>query len=110
MLSTATGAMEELTGLGPLDLMIQGEVWSAVHRLWSLGYWSYLHLSRGHTSILVWLQKSDHIFNMGVGVMRPTFNLEPKYRVTMLTREEWIRGPGTPPVVKGLSGSHMGPG
>jgi hypothetical protein len=38
---------------------------------------------------------------MGVGVMRPTFNLEPKYRVTMLTREEWIRGPGTP-VVKGL--------
>jgi hypothetical protein len=34
--------------------------------------------------------------------VRPTFNLEPKYRVTMLTREEWIRGPGTPPVVKGL--------
>jgi hypothetical protein len=34
--------------------------------------------------------------------MKPVFNLEPKYRVTMLTREEWIRGPGTPPVVKGL--------
>jgi len=29
-------------------------------------------------------------------------NLEPKYRVTMLTREEWTRSPGTPPVVKGL--------
>ena len=27
---------------------------------------------------------------------------ELKYRVTMLTREEWTRGPGTPPVVKGL--------
>ena len=31
--------------------------------------------------------------------MKPVFNLEPKYRVTMLTREEWTRGPGTP---KGL--------
>jgi ribonuclease HI len=34
--------------------------------------------------------------------MKPVFNLEPKYRVTILTREEWTRGPGTPPVVKGL--------
>jgi hypothetical protein len=34
--------------------------------------------------------------------MRPAFNLEPKYRVTMLTREEWTRGPGTPPIVKWL--------
>jgi len=34
--------------------------------------------------------------------MKPVFNLEPKYRVTMLTREEWTRGPGTPPAVKGL--------
>ena len=33
--------------------------------------------------------------------MKAVFNLEPKYRVTMLTREEWTRGPGTP-VVKGL--------
>jgi hypothetical protein len=39
---------------------------------------------------------------MGVDVMKPVFNLELKYRVTMLTREEWTRGPGTPPVVKGL--------
>jgi hypothetical protein len=43
--------------------------------------------------------------------MRPAFNLEPKYRVTMLTREEWTRGPGTPPVIKGLlwftDGSNM---
>jgi hypothetical protein len=50
----------------------------------------------------MWLQRSDPIFNMGVGVMRPTFNLEAKYRVTTLTREEWIRGPGTPSVVKVL--------
>jgi len=34
--------------------------------------------------------------------MKPVLNLEPKYRVTVLTREEWTRGPGTPPVVKGL--------
>jgi len=34
--------------------------------------------------------------------MKPVFNLEPKYRVTMLTREEWTRGHGTPPKVKGL--------
>jgi hypothetical protein len=48
------------------------------------------------------LQRSDPIFNMEVNVMRPSFNLEPKYRVTMWTRKEWTRGPGTPPVVKGL--------
>jgi hypothetical protein len=47
-------------------------------------------------------QQSDPILNMGVEVMRPPFNLEPKYRVIMLTREEGTRGPGTPPVVKGL--------
>ena len=34
--------------------------------------------------------------------MKPVFNLEPKYRITMLIREEWTRGPGTPPAVKGL--------
>ena len=27
--------------------------------------------------------------------MSPPFNFEPNYRDTMLTREEWIRGPGT---------------
>jgi hypothetical protein len=48
------------------------------------------------------LQQSDPILNMGVDVMRPAFNLKLKYRVTMLTREEGTRGPGTPPVVKGL--------
>jgi len=39
---------------------------------------------------------------MAVDVVGPTFNSEPKYRVTMLTREEWTRGTGTPNVVKGL--------
>jgi hypothetical protein len=34
--------------------------------------------------------------------MRLTYNSEPKYRVVMLTREEWTKGPGSPPVVKGL--------
>ena len=46
-----------------------------------------------HSSILKWLQKSDPM----IDVMRPVFNLEPKYRVTILTREEWTRRPGTPP-------------
>jgi hypothetical protein len=39
---------------------------------------------------------------MGVDAMRPTFNFEPKYRVTMLTREDWTKGTGTHSVVKGL--------
>jgi hypothetical protein len=48
------------------------------------------------------LDRSDSIFNMGIDFMRPALNLDHKYRVTMLTRQEWTRGPGTPPVVKGL--------
>ena len=48
------------------------------------------------------LQQSDPIFNRGVDVMRPAFNLEPKYRVTMLTREDWTKATGIPPAVKGL--------
>jgi hypothetical protein len=48
---------------------------------------------------------------MGGDAMRPAFNFEPKYRVTMLTREEWTKGAGTPPVVKGpvwfTDGSNM---
>jgi len=50
----------------------------------------------------MWLKRSDPKFNMGVDVVRLTFNLEPHYRVTMLTREERTRGPGTPPVVRGF--------
>ena len=34
--------------------------------------------------------------------MRPAFNLEPKYRVTMLTREDWTSGSGPSPEIKGL--------
>jgi hypothetical protein len=98
---TPTGAMEALTSLFPLDLVIH-EARSAVHRLWSLGYCSYLQYYRGRSSILMSLQRSGPIFNMGVRVSRPVFNLEPKYRVIMLTGEEWTRRPGTPPVVKVL--------
>jgi hypothetical protein len=39
---------------------------------------------------------------MRVDVMMPVFNLEPKYRVTMPTREDWTNGTGVPPAVKGL--------
>ena len=100
--TTPTGAMEVLVGLPPLDLMIQGEARSAAHHLWSLGYWSYLHPQQGHSCIMTRLQKTDPIFNMRVDIMKPVFNLEPKYRVTMLTSEDWTRGPRTPPMVKGL--------
>jgi ribonuclease HI len=31
---------------------------------------------------------------MRVDFLRPVFNLEPRYRVTMLTREEWASCPG----------------
>jgi hypothetical protein len=34
--------------------------------------------------------------------MRLIYNLEPKYRITMLAREERTRKPGTLPLVKGL--------
>jgi len=94
--------MEVLVGLPPLDLVIQGEARSAAHRLWSLGCWSYLHPQQGHSCILTRLQKSDPIFNMRVDIMKLVFNLEPKYRVTMLAREEWTGGSGTTPMVKGL--------
>ena len=98
---TITGALEALSGLPPLDLVIQGEARSAAHRLWSLGCCSYLHTSWGHSSILMRLQRSHPLFNIGVDIMKPTFNLERKYRITMLTGEEWTRGSATP-VVKGL--------
>jgi hypothetical protein len=38
---------------------------------------------------------------MRVDVMRPAYNFEPKYRVEPLSREDWITGTGTPPIVKG---------
>jgi len=100
--TTPTGSMEALTGLPPLDVVIQGEASSAAHRLWSLGCWSFLHPFQGHRCKLTRLQNSDPRFHMGVDVMKAVFSLEPKYRVAKLTREKWTRGPGTPPAVKGL--------
>ena len=47
------------------------------HHLWSLGCWSYLHPSRGHSCIMTQLQKFDPIYNMGVNVMRPILILNP---------------------------------
>jgi hypothetical protein len=64
MHTTPTGAMEALTGLPPLELVIQGEARSAVYHLWSLGCWSYLQSTQGHSRILMWLQRFDPVFNM----------------------------------------------
>ena len=103
------GVMEALTGFTPLELVIQLEAWSAAHHLWSLGCWSYLHPTQEHSNILMQLERFDPIFNMGFNIMRPGFNIEHKYKVTMFSREEKTREPGTPPVVKGLSGLQMVP-
>jgi hypothetical protein len=48
------------------------------------------------------LQQSDPLFNKEVDVMRPAFNLEPNYRVTILKREDWTKATSTPPAVNGL--------
>jgi hypothetical protein len=100
--TTPTCAMEALICLHSLELMVQCEARLAAHHLWCLGCWSFLLLDRGHSNILKRLQHSDPVFNMTVTVMRPVFNLEPKYRVTMLTREDWTTVLGASPEVKGL--------
>jgi hypothetical protein len=107
---TTTNAMEALVGLPPLDLVMQGEARASTHRLWSLGSWSYLHSNSGHSTILARLHQSDPIFNMRADVMRPAYNFEPKYRVELLSRKDWTIGTGTPPLLRGMSGSQMGPG
>jgi hypothetical protein len=55
------------------------------------------------------LQQSDPIFNMGVDIMRPAFNFEPKYRVIMLTREDWTKELALLLQSRGSSGLQMGP-
>jgi hypothetical protein len=55
------------------------------------------------------LQQSDPICNVELDVMRPAFNPVPKYRVNMLTREDWTKGTGAPPAVKGLIWFTEGP-
>jgi hypothetical protein len=50
----------------------------------------------------MWLLNFDPILSMEIYVIMPVLNLKPNYWVTMLPREEWTRGPGTPPVVKWL--------
>jgi ribonuclease HI len=40
---------------------------------------------------------------MEVDATRLTFNFEPKYRVTISQKEDWTKGPGASPEVKGLA-------
>jgi ribonuclease HI len=102
MRTTPTGAMEALLCLPLLELVVLSEASSAAHRLWSLGCLSYLHPKKGHSSVLTRLQQLVPIFSMGVDATRPTFNFEPRYRVTISHREDWTKGPAAPPEVKGL--------
>jgi len=69
------GAIEALTGFSALELVIQCEAKSAAHRFWSLGFCSYLHRSRRHSGILMRLERSDPVFNMGFDVMRTAFKV-----------------------------------
>ena len=48
--TTPTSAVEALICLPPLELVVLSEVRSAVHRLWILGCWFYLHPSTGQSS------------------------------------------------------------
>ena len=34
--------------------------------------------------------------------MRPAYNYEPQYRITLLTGEDWTKATGAPPALKGL--------
>jgi hypothetical protein len=102
MRTTPTSAMEVLTCRPPLYLAVQGKAKSDVDRPWSLGCSPYLHPNRGHSPILMWLQKLYPIFSMGNNILRPAYKFDPQYKVTMLTTEEWTKVPGSPPVVKGL--------
>jgi hypothetical protein len=63
-METPTGAMEALTGLPTLDLVIQGEERSAV--CWSLESATRVihHTSQGHSSRMMRLQRSDPIFDV----------------------------------------------
>ena len=65
MRTAPTNAVEALICLSPMDLVVLSDARSAAHRLWILGCWSYLHPSRGHSSILMRLQQSNPIFNVG---------------------------------------------
>jgi hypothetical protein len=99
--TTPSGCMEALTGLPLLDLVIQVKARSAVHHLWILGCWSYLHPNHGHSSILTRLQKSDPTLAWGSKLRGQLSILNPNMGL-LCWREEWTRGPGTPPIVKGV--------
>ena len=47
----------------------------------------------------MWLQQSDRIQYEG-GCDETCINFEPMYKVTLLAREDWTTGTGTPHIVK----------
>jgi hypothetical protein len=98
MCTTPTNAVEALVCLSPLELVVQCEVRATAHnpRVWEAGL-TFIPIE---AIPAYWSGFNSHV--MGVDVMRPAYNFEPKYRVTMLTRKDWTKGTGTPPVVKGL--------
>jgi hypothetical protein len=55
----------------------------------------------------MWLQKSDLIFGMESDGMRPAYNVEPYYRVIILTTEQRPEKVGLPLQLRGSSGIQM---
>jgi len=66
--------------------------------------------SRGYSSILMWLQLSDPIFNIRVRVIKPAFNLEPITGLLCWLEERGPEDLGLLLQLKGSSGLQMGPG
>ena len=66
------------------------------------GVWDVNHTYIPIEDIVVFLTVRSHMQH-GVDNMKAAFNLEHKYRVTMLNREDWAKGTGAPPAVKGLN-------
>ena len=90
--------------------MGEGKAILAAHRVWGLRCWPYINSNRRHSSILMWLQKSDLIFGTESDVMRPAYKFEPYYRVIILTTEHRPETVGLPLQLRDLSVMEMRPG
>ncbi|CAH1969569.1 unnamed protein product [Acanthoscelides obtectus] len=90
--------MEALLDLPPLDLVLRGKARLVAHRLWSQGSWAFLNPVKGHTAILVELQREDPVLLSRGDRITPKYRFNRKFIVEYPTREEWDAGS------RGLSG------
>ncbi|CAH1974332.1 unnamed protein product [Acanthoscelides obtectus] len=90
--TTPLSAMEALLDLPPLDLVIRGEARVVAHRLWSQGSWAFLNPVKGHTAILVELDREDPVLLSRGDRITPKYRFNRKFIVEYPTREEWDAG------------------